>query len=84
MTSTSWRGRDDLARMDVLLGPGHFRDVNEALDARLEFHERTVVGDVRDTAGEACAPSGNLSAMRYPRDRLMKLLHAEADALGFA
>ena len=29
-------GRDDLARVDVLLGPGHFRDVDETLDAGLD------------------------------------------------
>ena len=29
------RGRDDLARMDVLLGPRHFADVHQALDAGL-------------------------------------------------
>ncbi len=40
------RGRDDLARMDVLLGPGHFGNVDQAFDARLQFHERAVVGDV--------------------------------------
>ena len=27
------RGRDDLAGVDVLLGPGHLRDVHQALDA---------------------------------------------------
>ncbi len=26
------RGRNDLAGMDVLLGPGHFRDVNQTFD----------------------------------------------------
>src|SRR5690606_33858458 len=44
------RGGDDLARMQVLLRPGHFRDVHQALDAGLELHERTVVGDVGDAA----------------------------------
>ena len=33
-------GRDDLARMDVLLGPGHFGDVDQALDSRLQLDER--------------------------------------------
>ena len=44
------RGREDLAGMDVLLGPGHFGDVDEALDARLQLDEGAVVGDVGDAA----------------------------------
>ena len=48
-------GRDDLAGMDVLLGPRHFGDVDEALDARLQFDERAVVGDVGDAALELLA-----------------------------
>ena len=45
-------GRDDLARVDVLLDPGHFRDVHQTLDARLELDEGAVVGDVGDAAAE--------------------------------
>ena len=48
-------GRNDLAGMDVLLGPRHFRDVDEAFDARLQLDERAVVGDVGDAALEALA-----------------------------
>ena len=44
------RGRDDLARMDVLLGPAHLGDVDQPLDPRLELHEGAVVGDVGDAA----------------------------------
>ena len=47
------RGRDDLAGMDVLLGPGHFGDVDQAFDARLQLDERAVVGDVGHAAMEA-------------------------------
>ena len=49
------RGGDDLAGMDVLLGPRHFGDVDQALDAGLQLHERAVVGDVGDAALEAGA-----------------------------
>ncbi|MNN13070.1 hypothetical protein D3C81_1260890 [compost metagenome] len=44
------RGGDDLARVDVLLGPGHFRNVDQAFDAGFQLNERTVIGDVRDAA----------------------------------
>ena len=44
------RGGDDLAGMHVLLGPRHFGDVDQALDAGLELHEGAVVGDVGDAA----------------------------------
>ena len=47
------RGGDDLAGVDVLLGPGHLGDVDQAFDARLQLHERAVVGDVGDAAREA-------------------------------
>ena len=43
-------GGDDLAGMDVLLGPRHLGDVDQALDARLQLHEGAVVGDVGDAA----------------------------------
>src|SRR5690606_14364230 len=39
------RGRDDLARVHVLLGPAHLGDVDQALDARLELDEGAVLGD---------------------------------------
>src|SRR6202040_2354096 len=42
------RGRNDLARVHVLLGPRHFRDVDQAFDARLQFDEGAVVGDLDD------------------------------------
>src|SRR6185312_12229576 len=73
-------GGDDLARMDVLLGPGHFRDVHQALHARLQLHEGAVVGDVGDAAGEAGA-HGVLGFHAVPRVGL-QLLHAERDPLG--
>ena len=48
-------GRDDLAGMDVLLGPGHFGDVDQPLDARLQLDERAVVGDVGHAAAQLLA-----------------------------
>ena len=72
-------GRDDLAGMDVLLGPGHFRNVNEAFDARLELDERAVVGDVGDAAFQLLA---DLVARLDRRPRIfLQLLHAERDAV---
>ena len=72
-------GGDDLAGMDVLLGPAHLGDVDQAFDARLQLHERAVVGDVGDRALEAGADR-ILGLDAGPRIGL-QLLHAEADAL---
>ncbi len=73
------RGRDDLAGMDILLGPRHFRDVDQALDARLEFDESAIIGDVGDPPFEAGADRiFGLDAL----PRIVKqLLHAERDAV---
>src|SRR6202048_992721 len=74
------RGRNDLAGMHVLLGPRHFRDVDQAFDARLQFDERAVVGDVGDAAGEARIERiFRLDAL--PRI-VQQLLHAERDTVG--
>jgi hypothetical protein len=67
--------------MDVLLGPGHFGDVDQAFDARLQLHECTVVGDVGDAAGEL-GSDRVLGFDAIPRIGF-QLLHAKADALGF-
>src|SRR5580698_8563902 len=74
------RGRNDLARMHVLLGPRHFRDVDQAFDARLQFDERAVVGDVGDAAGEARIER-ILGLDALPRI-VEQLLHAERNAVG--
>src|SRR5216684_1305633 len=72
-------GRDDLAGMDVLLGPRHLRDVDETLDAGLQLDEGAVIGDVGDAAGELGA--GRVFELdALPRIGL-ELLHAERDAL---
>ena len=74
-------GRDDLAGVDVFLGPTHLRDMYQRLDARLQLDERPVVGDVGDAPLEpGVYRVFGLDAL--PRVGL-ELLHAEADALGF-
>src|ERR1700748_1019989 len=74
------RGRNDLAGMHILLGPRHFRDVDQAFDARLQFDERAVVGDVGDTAGESRVER-ILRLDALPRI-VQQLLHAERNAVG--
>src|SRR5690606_18889168 len=74
------RGRDDLAGVDVLLGPRHFRDVHQTLDAGLQLHEGAVVGDVGDAARHLGADR-ILGFHAVPRVGL-QLLHAQRDALG--
>src|SRR5256714_7865923 len=74
------RGRDDLAGVHVLLGPRHFRDVDQPLDAGLEFDERTVVGDVGDAALVAGAHREfRLDALPWIVEQL---LHAQRNAVG--
>src|SRR4029079_12280728 len=75
-------GRNDLARVHVLLGPAHLRDVDQALDARLEFNERTVFGNVGHSAAEH-ALDRVLGGRALP-GIAFQLLHAEADALRIA
>ena len=73
-------GRDDLARVDVLLGPAHLRDMDQPLDAGLQLDEGAVVGDVADPAGELHA---HRVLVLHPVPRVgFELLHAERDALG--
>jgi len=67
--------------MDVLLGPGHFRDVDKPLDPGFQLHEGAVVGDVGDAAAMH-RPDRELFLHRVPGIGL-QLLHAEADAVGF-
>ena len=62
------RRADDLARMDVLLGPAHFRDVDKALDARLQLDEGTVFGDVGDLTRTASCRRDTWPK-RHPTDR---------------
>src|SRR5690606_32004849 len=71
------RRRQDLARMDVLLGPRHLGDVDQALDPRLQLDESAVVGDVGDRAADLLADR-ELGADVLPGVAL-ELLHAERD-----
>src|SRR5262245_1586418 len=73
-------GGHDLAGMNVLLGPGHFRHVDEAFDAGLELDEGAVVGDVGDPALEPRA-DGIFRFDALP-GIVLQLLHAERDAVG--
>ena len=75
-----FRGRKDLAGMHVLLGPAHFRDMDEAFDAVFKLDERAVVGDVGDVAPN---PGANriFAGDAFPWI-LVELLHAERNALG--
>src|SRR6185312_13328981 len=72
-------GRDDLARMDVLLGPAHLGDVHQALDPRLQLHEGAVVGDIGDAPDELGAD--RVFELHALPGIGLELLHAEADAL---
>jgi len=74
------RGRDDLAGVDVLLGPGHFGHVDQAFNAGFQLNKCAVVGDVGDAARELGADR-ILGFHAVPRIGL-QLLHAERDALG--
>src|SRR5579885_2045964 len=73
------RGRDDLAGMHVLLGPAHLRNMDEPLDARLEFNERAVIGDVRDAALELGA--GRIFQLDALPRVSFELFHAEGNPL---
>src|SRR5438477_5317257 len=74
------RGRNDLAGVHVLFGPRHFRDVDQAFDARLEFDKGAVVGDVGDAAGEARVE--RILRLDPLPGIIEQLLHAERDAVG--
>src|SRR5580692_4665726 len=74
------RCRNDLAGMHVLLGPRHFGDVDQTLDAGLELDEGAVVGDVGDAALEPCAD--RIFALDALPRIVEQLLHTERDAVG--
>src|SRR6056297_46605 len=75
------RGRNDLTGVHVLLGPAHFRDVNQTLDTGLQLNKGTVIGDVRHAARMHRAERV-FRTNQIPRI-VLKLLHAKADAVGF-
>ena len=79
ITSTSWLVATILPGWTFFLVQRHFRDVDQALDPRLQLHEGAVVGDVGDAAGVLGARR-ILRRHAFPRIGL-ELLHAQADAL---
>src|ERR1700719_977569 len=74
------RCRNDLAGMHVLLGPRHFRDVDETFDAGLELDEGAIVGDVGNAALET--RSDRIFGLNTLPRIVEQLLHAERDAVG--
>ena len=73
---------DHLGRVDVLVGPVHFGNVDQAFDARLEFDEAAVIGDVGYLAEQAGA--GRITAADGNPRIFAELLEAEADAVALA
>src|SRR4249919_557739 len=73
---------DDLARVDVLVGPIHFGDVHQAFDARLDLDERAVIGDVGDLAEHAGV--GRIAARDVVPRILAQLLEAQRNTVALA
>src|SRR5215510_1409315 len=69
----------DFRRMLHALRPTHIRDMNQPIDARLDFDERAEAGEVADLAGDARADRV-LERQHHPRI-LLCLFHAERDLL---
>src|SRR6185295_4745968 len=69
----------DFGRMLHPLGPRHVGNVNQAVDAGLDFNERPERGEVADLAAQPRADR-ILLRQRHPRI-LLGLLHAERDRL---
>ncbi len=72
---------DNLARIDVLVGPVHFGDVHQAFDTGFDFDERAVVGQVGDLAEQAGALR-IAASQAHPRI-FAQLLDAQGDAALF-
>src|ERR1700722_4464165 len=72
-------GLDHFARMLPPGAPGHFRDVNQTLHARLDLDKRAVICDTHHPADNA-APSWAPDGQRFPRVR-RQLPDAERNAL---
>src|SRR5688500_9027885 len=70
---------EHLAGVADLLGPRQVRDVEQAVDALLDLHERAVVGDVADLALDH--GTGRVLLGHALPGVLLDLLHAEADLL---
>src|SRR5438445_3948761 len=71
---------EDLRRVTHVAGPGHIRDVQQAVDPRLELDEGAEIGEVPHPAEH---PRAGLVPLLDRRPRIgLYLLHAERDALG--
>ncbi len=83
---------ENFGRVVDLAGPGHVGDVDHAVDAFFEFHERTVSGEVADLALDGGAdrvaeldlvPWIRLELADAERDLLLLLADAENDRIDF-
>ena len=74
------RGRNDLARVYVLLCPRHFRDVNQTFNTGFQLNKCTIVGDVGDAALVG-RTERVFRANQIPRI-FHQLLHAQGDTVG--
>ena len=72
---------EHFGRVIDLAGPAHVGDVDHAVDAFFQFHERAVSGQVADRAFDLAA-DGELLLDLVPRIRL-ELADAERDLLLF-
>ena len=70
---------NDLIRMDDLLGPGHVRDMQQAIDSIFEFDKGSVVGQIPDNTLDNCS-NREFFSDEIP-GVLLDLLHAERDLL---
>ena len=71
--------RDDLGRVDVLVGPVHFGDVHQTFDALLDFGEAAVIGEVRHRGGDPGAL--RIASREIHPGIVAELLHAERHAV---
>ena len=71
-----------LGRIDVLVGPIHFRHVHQAFHALLDFDEATIVGNVGDLAEQTRV--GWIAARDVLPRIGAELLQSERNALAFA
>ena len=77
--SISWSGLEHVGGLGDALGPGHFGDVDQALDAGLDFDKRAVGHEVDDLAVDLGADRVLLLDVVPGIGQL--LLEAEGDAL---
>ena len=67
--------------MDVLLGPAHFRHVDQAFHTGLQLHKCTIIRNVGDGTLKL-GPQRILGINALP-GVVLQLLHAKTDALRF-